>query len=207
LTAFIKEDYRNSSNKIEYQKFDLFASRFLLFFNHTTFKDFFAFRAEYPHQLSILITYYFNKMNKIKKEIVESSKLLGKWLNLAAYIAADKSIDKDANERSKKVREQKAKYLVEIESSIFSARDGNSLIFQAITRAGRASGLDAPAGAELIMKEVISGDLKLESAKHMIIAFSRLRNKVEPKDEIQDTVEDAVDESTDDLQIDDDATN
>lgn len=50
-----KEGRRSTSNAFEYQKFDLFASRFLQIFNRPAFKDFLAFRAEYPHDIELLL--------------------------------------------------------------------------------------------------------------------------------------------------------
>lgn len=117
-------------------------------------------------------------MDKIEKETVLSARELGKWLNYAAYKVAKSNVEGNNYE---KIREQKAKALVEIESSIFSARSGSALIFQAITRAGRASGLDAPAAAELFMTQASTDEISLESAKHLLIAFSRVKNKYEPK--------------------------
>lgn len=169
---------RNRDSRLEYQKFDLFASRFLQLFTKPAFKDFFAFRAEYPNQLETLLKIYFINMDKIEKETVLSARELGKWLNYAAYKVAKSNVEGNNYE---KIREQKAKALVEIESSIFSARSGSALIFQAITRAGRASGLDAPAAAELFMTQTSTGEISLESAKHLLIAFSRVKNKYEPK--------------------------
>ena len=75
---------RNRESRLEYQKFDLFASRFLQFFNRPTFKDFFAFRAEYPNQLEILLKNYFINMEKISPAVVQSARELGKWLNYAS---------------------------------------------------------------------------------------------------------------------------
>lgn len=50
-----KEGWRTTNNAFEYQKFDLFASRFLQKFNRPTFKDFLAFRAEYPYDIELLL--------------------------------------------------------------------------------------------------------------------------------------------------------
>lgn len=181
FTTLYNQGIRSSANRLEYQKYDLFVARFLQLFNAPAFKDFLSFRAEYPHQLEILFKTYFVNMEKITPAVVQSARELGKWLNYAAYKVADKSIEKNAQDRPNKVREQKAKSLIEIESSVFSARSGDALIFQAITRAGRASGLDAPVEAELFMTQASTGEIPLESAKHLLIAFSRVRNKFEPK--------------------------
>ncbi|MDR2425453.1 MAG: type I-PGING CRISPR-associated protein Cas8c/Csp2 [Prevotellaceae bacterium] len=173
------------ATSIAYQKFDLFTSRFLQLFNHAAFKDFLAFRAEYPHEVTKLFNTYFIKMEKIDPEIVKSARILGKWLNLVAYFAAknevksDKEFNKDVYE---KIRTLKSKVLVELESSTFSAKTGDALIAQAVTRAGRLSGMDAPEGAALFMEKTASGELELDSAKNLLIAFSRLKNKSENKD-------------------------
>ena len=87
-----KEGRRSTSNAFEYQKFDLFASRFLQIFNRPAFKDFLAFRAEYPHDIELLLNTYFSDMEKIDKEIVTSAKKLGNWLNSVAYSSAKKEV-------------------------------------------------------------------------------------------------------------------
>lgn len=200
FTVLFNQGYRTSKNRIPYQNYDMFVSRFLQLFNRPSFKDFLSFRAEYPNQLETLFKTYFINMEKISEAVVQSARELGKWLNYAAYKVANSSIEDNAQDRNNKVREQKAKSLIEIESSIFSARSGDALIFQAVTRAGRASGLDAPAGAELFMTQASTGDISLESAKHLLIAFSRVRNKWEPK---PNNTENIVDEESDDAESDD----
>lgn len=194
-TVLFNQGYRNNKNRIPYQNYDMFVSGFLQLFSRPSFKDFLSFRAEYPYQLETLFKTYFINMEKISEAVVQSARELGKWLNYAAYKVANNNIEENAQDRNNKVREQKAKSLIEIESSIFSARSGDALIFQAITRAGRASGLDAPAEAELFMTQASTGEISLESAKHLLIAFSRVRNKWEPKP--NDTVGIATEESVD----------
>lgn len=191
--ALFNQGYRNSKNRMQYQNYDMIVSRFLQLFNRPSFKDFLSYRAEYPHQLEFLFKTYFINMEKISEAVVQSARELGKWLNYAAYKVANSGIEKNAQDRNNKVREQKAKSLIEIESSIFSARSGDALIFQAITRAGRASGLDAPVEAELFMTQTSTGEISLDSAKHLLIAFSRIRNKYERPP--TDTQEDETTES------------
>ena len=172
---------RRSSQNSEYQKFDLFTSRFLQLFNHSSFKDFLAFRAEYPSPAKILFNSYFIKMEKIDPKIVSSARVLGKWMNLVAYFTAKSEVTEP--EKTPKyyeaLRKVKSKVLIELESSTFSAKTGDALIAQAVTRAGRISGLDAPEGAALFMEKTASGELPLENAKNLLIAFSRLINKEE----------------------------
>ena len=175
-----KEGWRTTNNAFEYQKFDLFASRFLQIFNRPTFKDFLAFRAEYPYDIELLLNTYFCDMEKIDKEIVTSAKELGKWLNNVAYRSAQQEVATSPGWDD--LIKAKAKVLVELESSIFSAKSGDALVAHTITRAGRLSGLDAPAAASLFMEEAASGELPLEQAKNLLIAFSRLKSKKEEAD-------------------------
>ena len=172
------QDKRKSINS-EYQKYDLFTSRFLQLFNHSAFKDFLSFRAEYPSEVTQLFIIYFTKMEKIDLEIVQSARILGKWLNKVAYFAAKNEVKQGAPNYWEDLRKAKAKVLVELESSTFSAKSGDALLAQAITRAGRLSGMDAPEGAALFMEKTASGELPIEASKNLLIAFSRLINKSE----------------------------
>lgn len=166
----------------EYQKFDLFTSRFLQLFNHAAFKDFLAFRAEYPSEVKILFNTYFIKMEKIDPTIVSSARVMGKWMNKVAYFAAKTEVKVGTSNYWEELRRVKSKALIELESSTFSAKTGDALIAQAVTRAGRLSGLDAPEAAALFMEKTASGELPLENAKNLLIAFSRLISKTEKKE-------------------------
>lgn len=183
-TVLLREGTRNSKNRDEYQKFDMFLGRFLTFFNTNTFRDFLAFRAEYSPYLKELLITYFTKMENENLKIVHSARMFGQWLNLAAYITATnelkgKEVELNYNEKRKAL---KSKALIELESAAFSAKTTDALFAQLMTRVGRLSGLDAPEGATDFMEATLSGDVTLEKAKNMIIAFMRLRNKKESKD-------------------------
>lgn len=169
------------TDNIEYQKFDLFSSRFLQLFNKPAFKDFLSFRAEYPKELETLLTTYFVHMEHISEEIVQSAKALGLWLNNVAYHVANAEA-----KNKEKLREVKAKVLVELESSIFASKSQDALIAQTIARAGRLSADDAPAEATLFMEKAFCGDLTLEQTKNLLIAFSRLRSSANKGTEISD---------------------
>lgn len=181
----------------EYQKFDLFTSRFLQLFNHPAFKDFLAFRAEYPDNFELILNTYFIKMEKIDSKIVSSARALGKWLNTVAYYAAKKEVKAGTPNYREELRNVKAKVLIELESSTFSAKKGDALIAQVITRAGRLSGFDAPDTASLFMETAASGELPLDNAKNLLIAFSRLQNKVERRENNQELIFDDEDNSGD----------
>jgi CRISPR-associated protein Cas8c/Csp2 len=205
LSSIVKDLYRSrlynqdirskkQDNAIEYQKFDLFASRFLQLFDSSSFRDFLAIRAEYHGSLSVLFKNYFCKMERLEKEVVLSAMFLGRWMNQVAYYAAKAEVGdwEEGEERlayNKKIRDLKSKFLVELESSVFSSKSGDELIARAVIRAGRLSGMDAPADAALFMKEAAIESLSLDQAKNLLVAFSRLMHKsgeVEVPDESVD---------------------
>lgn len=187
---------RRTWNNTEYKKFDLFASRFLQLFNRPSFKDFLSFRTEYLAQIEILFITYFNKIENMDKEIISSAKSLGSWLNKIAYIAAIN--DRESNVD---VKQKKSKILVELESSIYSAKTPDALVAQTITRAGRLSNLDAPAEASLFVEETLSGNIDLNIAKNMLVAFSRIMTNKNMSGQNDDFDEEKEEESEDYSQI------
>lgn len=191
------QDRRTNTNT-EYQKFDLFASRFLQLFTPSSFKDFMSFRAEYLEEVKTLFNTYFIKMENIKPEIVASARQLGKWLNLVAYFAAKSEVKEGTANYWEEIRKVKSKVLVELESSTFAAKMGDALVAQVVTRAGRLSGMDAPESASLYMEKTMSGELPLDSAKNLLIAFSRLKNKTQSKEQPQTGI-DEIEEEQEDL--------
>jgi len=198
---------KRKDNLDEYDKLDLFSGRFLQLFNLPAFKDFLSFRGEYPEHIVNLLITYFNKIEMISVEIIQSARALGKWLNLVAYLVAKDEVKQGASNYWDEIRKVKAKVLVELESSAFSAKTGDALIAQTVTRAGRLSGMDAPETSALFMEKAIENnsiDLNLDQAKNLLIAFSRLQNKIQKKEEPKsDKVEDTDDSITDDIQSED----
>jgi CRISPR-associated protein Cas8c/Csp2 len=192
------QDRRTSINT-EYQKFDLFTSRFLQLFSESAFNDFLSFRAEYPEPVESLFNTYFTKMEKISPDIVASARQLGKWLNLVAYFAAKSETNEGSQNYWEEIRRVKSKVLVELESSTFSAKTGNALIAQVITRAGRLSGSDAPEAASLFMEKTASGELALDDAKNLLIAFSRLRNKKQSEEQPQNITKEYGEDDSEDI--------
>ena len=192
MYKYVDREKYNPNEDVEktkdYEVFDLFAGRFLQLFNRPAFKDFLSFRAEYPADLKLLLTTYFENMEKIDAKVVVSAKELGSWLNGVAYRAAKKMLREEGKSSDEELRKTKAKFLVELESSAFAAKSGDALVAQVITRAGRLSGSDAPSEASLFMEQAISGELELSKAKNLLISFSRLRK--EKEQDIQRIVED-----------------
>lgn len=186
VSALSKTRLYNNEQKDEKRKFELFASRFTRLLNRPSFRDFLAFRAEYPKGIKLLLTVYFMKVEKIDADVVASAEALGKWLNSVAYFSAVK----EAGSQEGKVWEEKAKILSQLESSIIAAKSGDALMAQVIVRAGRLSGHDAPKEATLFMRKTAEGVLSLEQAKNLLMAFSRVRSeKANPKDAPTDDTE------------------
>lgn len=165
----------------DYQKYKLFnmmASRFLQQFNEASFYDFLAFRAEYSITIQPLFDRYFmNKQDKkISRDVVESARAFGQWINYAADQAADKLYDNKVTDHKNKVAKEKAKILAEFESTAMGVEDGKSLDLLArfSIRAGRYLQSDAPPNAALFMDAVACGSVEFEDARNLILAYSRL---------------------------------
>lgn len=187
---------RKSFDNPKYQQFHLFSTRFLQLFNEPSFRDFLSFRAYYEPEVVHLFNSYFinvglNQIDMaIAKEIVTSAREMGKWLNYAAYKAAEQSEEKSAGKDA--ILKSKAKFLVELESAAFSAKSGDELISHIVTRAGRLSGMDVPAEAQPFMDAACSEVITREQAQHLITAYARLRNKYEKKEESLENSEEAL---------------
>lgn len=173
-----KIDKFNDIRKNEYDRFDLFVSRFLTLFNKASFRGFFSFRAEYPNEMELLLKTYFCIMEKINEDIVNSAIAFGNWLNLQAFTYASKEIPVNPNlnkdvkkEKKEKQIELKNKILIQFESAIMSAKSGDALVAFITTRAARLTGYDIDEGAKLFMSKVSGGELPLEQAKNLLIAF------------------------------------
>ena len=178
-SKILSEEKRDLSSA-KYQLFFLFVSRFFQLFEQKSFQDFLSIRAEYPQELEKLFnTYFINAMQK-DETIVQSARALGQWLNKTAYWAARKEAEnRDKTNDKEMIRKLKAKFLAEMESTVFAAKSHDALLAQVVTRAGRLSQSDAPNGATLFFDAVASGKLTLEESKNLIIAYSRLRSTSE----------------------------
>jgi hypothetical protein len=171
-----------SDHKTNYELLSLMTGRFLQFFNQCAFQDFLAMRAEYQPIVEPLFREYFMETRMIDREIVESARALGQWLNRAAYRVADAGVeDKFSDtERARKVRQAKAKILVEFESAAMSATTPQDMMYRISTRAGRLLQMDMPADATKFLDETLIGEkLKPKDALHLLVAYMRLRQNYE----------------------------
>lgn len=178
-------DINKEEFDIKYETYDYYLSNFLTLFNHHSFAEFLACRMEYPITVRYIFNKYFMTMENISKEIIESAEALGTWLNSVAYSVAKREVAPKTDwallkeDQKVKLTEKKYKFLVEMESSIFSAPDSISLISHTIARAGRLSDSDAPSESALFVKAAMNGEISVDVAKNLLIAFSRIKgNKI-----------------------------
>jgi hypothetical protein len=194
--------------KTNYKLLSLMTGRFLQLFNQSAFQDFLAIRAEYSPIVEPLFKEYFMETRMIDREIVESARALGQWLNRAAFRVADSDIDDKYSEaeRAKKIRQAKAKILVEFESAAMSATTPQDMMYRISTRAGRLLQMDMPAEATKFLDETLIGEkLKPKDALHLLVAYMRLRQNFEKSDksanETKTQTETAVASESSDNQI------
>ncbi|MBW7941198.1 MAG: hypothetical protein H3C64_02120 [Candidatus Kuenenia stuttgartiensis] len=161
------------------QLFDLLSSRYLQQFDKPSFKDFLSIRAEYSNTLIELFNHFFMKQMNISREVVQSVRSLGLWLNLIAYKVAQREAEAKNKADADEIRKVKAKVLIELESSVFGARKPSEVL-NVIVRAGRLSGSDAPAESDVFQEALLTGEIDINDAKSMLMAYARTRNKYEP---------------------------
>lgn len=170
------ESPKGRLDSTSYKLFDLMTNRFLQLFDESTFRDFLAFRAEYASEVNTLFEEYFMKENKIDREIVESAKAYGQWLNLTAYLVAK---EETKGKSYQDLVKQKAKVLVGFESAVMSGETPQDMLHRISTQAGRLLQSDAPAEATKFMDAVMSGEVSAKTAQQMLIAYMRLRTEKE----------------------------
>lgn len=189
IKLFRYPDRKNDKNKKDdkdkdcaYQRLDYNLSRFLILFNNSAFNGFISCRAEYPNSINYLLTKYFDMMNGIDKEVIKSAQIIGGWINSVAFKVAKEEINKEKDwnqfekEEKEKTIESKYKLLVELENSISSAKEGDSMLRQLLTRIGRLANEDAPTEATIFMDAVFENKIPLSVAKNILIAYSRIRS-------------------------------
>ncbi len=174
----------HSNDAQNVQLFRIQAARFLQSFQPAAFRDFLAFRAEYESVFTNILEEYFMSITmkdlplERRKEIVISARAFGSALNYAAYRAACDEVaqDKKRGRAARSESEYKARKLIVLESTAFSAKTHLALLAQLSTMAGRQTGgHDLWHEAKVYMEAVAAQEISLEEAKQLAIAFIRLR--------------------------------
>ncbi len=160
----------------DYRLFFLMAARFLQSFDTPSLRDFLAFRTEYAPSLLPLWKAFFMDNNKIPEPVVDAARVLGQWINTAAYFAAKESHG-DAPVEARILRRDKAKLLAEFESAVLSAKDPTDMLCRVSVRAGRLLERDAPPEAQAFYDATLTGGMQfLPQAQNMLVAYMRLQS-------------------------------
>lgn len=184
------KDTKTFNSDIEYKNFDIFLGEFIKYFDSRTFQRFLSFKGEYYNNTEILFNTYFYKMEKIDKEIINSVKELGKWVNQVAYFAAKQELEQRKILKTNEIywddlRKTKIKFLLQIESGVLFAQTNDEFIKQIIMRVSRMCNYDVPESCELFIDSLLCGDLSLDNAKNMIVSYSRIKD-IKPKTDVID---------------------
>jgi len=157
------------------------ASRFLQLYSKSAFKDFLAFRLQYPLSFSPILEDYFMNKENIPKEIIESARTYGSYLNYVGYIIGKHEVEN--KETGRELNEAKARVLAQLESTAMSCKTSTALFAQLNVQAGRMSNIDVPEGASEFMEASNTGKISLETAQQLILAYMRLRSDKSAKTE------------------------
>ena len=150
-------------------------SRFLQLYTKSAFKDFLAFRLQYPQSFSPILEDYFMNKENISKDIIESARIYGSYLNYVAYIIGKNEAEN--KETGKDVFEAKARVLAQLESTAMSCKTSTELFARLNVQAGRMSNRDVPEGASEFMEATNTGKLSIDTAKDLILAYMRLKGE------------------------------
>jgi hypothetical protein len=150
-------------------------SRFLQLYSKTALKDFLAFRLQYPHSFSPILEDYFMNEENISKEIIESARIYGSYLNDVAYFIG---LNEAENKKTGKNKfEAKARVLAQLESTALSCKTSTELFARLNVQAGRMSNRDVPEGASAFMEATNTGNISIDTTKQLILAYMRLKGE------------------------------
>jgi hypothetical protein len=176
--------------------FRLMAGRFLRLYSHPAFRDFLSYRVQYDASLApILNDYFMNERQTIDTDIVRAARAYGSFLNDVAYRVAKNEVDtKDTN---RNLYEAKTNALAQLESTVMSVRRASALFGQLNVMAGRFSNSDVPAEAERFLEAAHTGEIDLDVAQELVLAYMRLRSSKKAS-------EASPEDATDDMFVEDD---
>lgn len=188
------QHYNADDNKPGSKKRQLFymmAGRFLQLYTHPAFRDFLSFRVQYERSFSPILEDYFMSQRQLPTDLVHAARAYGAHLNKVAYFVAKDEVENKDTGRN--LYEAKTRALAQMESTAMSAKRASSLFAQLNVDAGRMSNTDVPAEAERFMNAALSGEIDLDTAKELILAFMRLRTaKNDASDVAPSKVEDKM---------------
>ncbi len=115
------------------------------------------------------------KENKINREVVESARIFGQWLNTVACKFAEREIAETSKNRTKKVKQLKARILKQIETDTINAESPQDMIYRTYMRLNSSLQEDVPSKAAKFLDAVNSGDeLSFTKARQMLLMYMRM---------------------------------
>lgn len=128
---------------------------------------------------------------QIPPEIVHAARHLGRWINRAAYYAAREEIEKDSSntpkQREQKIRQQKAKILVALDSMAMGARDATSMMGSIMRETGMLTQMDAPVEAVPFIDAANIGEIiNVDTARQLLMTYMRVRYVPETTNRVPD---------------------
>lgn len=175
----------NSPDSQNRQLFYTMAGRFLQLYTRPAFRDFLAFRVQYEASFSPILEDYFMSERAIPKDIVQSARAYGSYLNYVAYLIAKDEVEN--KETGRDLYEAKSRALAQMESTAMSAKSTSALFGRLNRDAGQQTNRDAPAEAGPFMEAAIAGEgVELDTVKELVLAFMRLRTDEDDDDTSSD---------------------
>jgi hypothetical protein len=173
IYKLIKGAWKPVADKHENQQ-ELFydgLKKWLLYFDDPSWRGFLRVRAQYPPEFTSIIDHYL--MQYYPAELVESAKTVGRHINTQCYFAADGD-DQEAR------RENKAKLISSFESLVQDGKSPASMISRVSAQVGRLTDRDFPSDSEVFFDSVMRGEIGLDDAKNMLMAYMRLKSPRRP---------------------------
>jgi hypothetical protein len=174
--------YKDADNKPDSparKNFFRMAGRFLQLYTKPAFRDFLAFRVQYDSIFFPIITDFVMSEYQIDRDIVQSARTYGSYLNTVAYFIAKEEVEENKKQEGggtgRDIYEAKARALAQLESTALSARRPSALFAQLNVMAGRQANRDVPAEAERFIEAVNTGEVEFDEAKDLVLAYMRLR--------------------------------
>lgn len=186
-TEYAYPNKKDRSFQSTYLLFHRAFAQFLERFTLVSFGDFFAYRAEYPADLQLVLEEFFMNQQNTPKHILDSVRRLGQHINgVASGVAFEEVGQKRASSKEEEqrywaaYRKEKSKIFVELETGIMSAPDIEILISTLSTRVGRLLHGQFPHDAEPFITYALGGGLTLHQTKHLLISYMRLQKEKLP---------------------------
>ncbi|WP_020599888.1 hypothetical protein [Spirosoma panaciterrae] len=199
LASIVRAAHRSFPFGIEkpddpkYKLYKRFFERFLLQFDHPSFRDFMAARNEYSFELEPIFNLFMQDQYQLSTELIASARAYGQSLNSAAYITARAEQQEDIKNkrRERQLSEYKNRILVQFESTILSAKTPTALLSQMGIIIGRLTGREMDSEATLFMETAAGWPIeKLSLAQELITAFMRL-SSYRPKSDLSSGASDS----------------